>query len=161
MIEKELNIKLFENDISRHLDIMPPFVMIDTFEANLIEKTAESTLKVHENAWYFKVHIPSERVFPASLLTESMLQTMVLLLYSLVGYGADRSFVTNIDVRIKKKVQPGMEILNKCELAYEKRGVYKFKASAVVSKEIVAQGKFEYASPKFMFAPNCRMDRVM
>jgi len=153
MLVEDNNIKFLGDEIHCKLDIYPPFVMIDSFEVNLIEKAATSTLRLHQDAWYFKSHLPGERVFPASLLTESMLQTMVLLLYSLFGHGQERSFITNISIKIRKKVEPGMEVLNECELVSEKRGIYKLKAVAKTLEGNVAEGVFDYASPRFMPTP--------
>jgi len=148
--------KLINSELSGMLDILPPFLMVDTFIADFENKTGLSTFNAVKNDWFFCAHLPKEGVMPASLILESMLQTMVLLIYHLVDHGVNRSYITDVNLNLKKSVRPGSMLTNKCVLLACGRGIFKGEVHAYVEDDCVASGIFKYASPSIMPKLNIR-----
>jgi len=90
---------------------------------------------------------------PATLLTEGMLQTMVLLIYSSHEHNNQPALITDINVKQFSSARPDQEIIFKAELLSFRRGISKGEVTSMADGELLSRGKFTYASPHLMILP--------
>lgn len=96
------------------------------------------------NEPYFQGHFPDLPVMPGVLICEALGQTAALLVYrSSVGVEEGRVLVfSGLDrVRFRRPVLPGDQLRLEVELLRRHRPLWKFKGSARVEDQIVAEGE--------------------
>ena len=146
-------------EISKKLDIYEPFLMIDKIDIDVSEKIAKSKKFLNQESWFFKCHIPKEKIMPASLIIEGMLQTMALLIYECLDHNYEKTFIVDIKSKIISKVKPSDKLLiYQGNLLSTKRGISKVKVNAYVNSQKKAEGSFIYASPKLMSLPKVNLN---
>jgi len=62
--------------------IKEPFLMIDNVKKIIPLKSGVGAKKINKKLWFFKCHFTDKPMMPGSLIQESMLQTVVSILYS-------------------------------------------------------------------------------
>ena len=62
--------------------IKKPFLMINSVKKIVPLKSGLGICKIKNNSWFFKSHFINDPVMPGTLVQESMLQTIVSILYS-------------------------------------------------------------------------------
>lgn len=140
-------ISLNIDQITKYLDITPPFLMIDRVEALVPGKSARAVKDLTGDDWFFKCHLPGELAMPGALQIEAMLQTLVLTLYTMAGHEGKLSFITNITTKLFSKVSPGKQLVIEAELLSYKRGMAKGRAVGMVNGDKVCEGEFTFISP--------------
>ena len=90
---------------------------------------------------------------PGTLLIESMLQTLVLTIYTLEDHQNKISFIRNIESKIINKVSPENELEIMAELISNNRGIMSGKSEIYVKKILVCKGEFAFVSPHEMITP--------
>jgi len=144
---------LSRDEIASWLDITDPFLMIDSFEEVEAGRRARAEKNLKSEDWFFTCHLPRSRVMPATLQIEGMLQTLVLLIYTAVDHGVNRSFVTNIDVKCLSAAEPGHTIRYDAELIDFRRGIAKGAVTGTSDGAVLCRGEFRYASPHLLAVP--------
>jgi len=134
-------------DIKGILEILPhryPFVMVDRILA--FEKGIRITgLKnVTVNEPFFQGHFPGEPVMPGVMILEGMAQVGALLAYKSVpdSIGSKLVYFAGIDnVRFRKVVRPGDQVIYKLELIKMKTRLSKMSGRAYVDDQLVAEAE--------------------
>lgn len=72
---------LNKRQIIKLIKINKPFLMIDKIIKIFKYKSATGVKKIDRNEWFFKCHFTNQPLMPGTLIEESMLQTIVSLLY--------------------------------------------------------------------------------
>lgn len=150
-IEKALSLNAQE--ISRYLEIAPPFLMIDLVERLVPGKTATAVKNLAAEDWFFGCHLPRERAMPGTLQVEAMLQTLVLTIYTLEGHEGKLSFITEMKTKLLSKVPPGCRLVIQAELLSFNRGIAKGAASGSVNGVVACRGEFTLISPHALPVP--------
>ena len=145
--------KLTQDQIADQLDITEPFLMIDEFEVVDPGVSARAIKRLTSEDWFFKCHLPSVQVMPATLQVEGMLQTMVLLIYSTEDHGEHRSYVTDINIKLVSAAKPGQDITFEAHLSSFRRGIAKGEVVGLSDGQAICRGAFRYASPHLMAKP--------
>ena len=141
------NNKLNTNQIIEYLQITPPFLMID-YVANIIPgKKCHAIKKIKEDEWFFKSHLEKEQVMPGVLLIESMLQSLVLTIYTMDNHKGKIAFVSQVTTKLLSKVKPNNKLNIYAELLNYKRGISKGRALCKVNEKNVCTGEFTLISP--------------
>jgi 3-hydroxyacyl-[acyl-carrier-protein] dehydratase len=140
-------INLTKAEISKRLEISDPFLFLDQIEALIPGKSARGFFQLNPELWFFKSHLPKEQAMPGTLLTETMLQTLVLALYTMEGHQGKLSFVTETKTKLFSKVSPGEKLVIEATLLSYKRGIAKGEATVTQAGKRVAFGEFSFASP--------------
>jgi len=153
-------LKFNEQVISEELAISSPFLLISNIEVNVSSKLARSSKKLYETDWFFSCHLPNNQLMPATLITECMLQTLVFLIYQVEPHGVERAFITNIDVRVFRKVVPGDLLTLSAKLIFSRRGITNGEVEIFVGDQLTAKGCFRYASPHLMVSPEGVRDKA-
>lgn len=142
--------KITHDEIADRLDITPPFLMIDEFEEIEKGKKAKGTKHLNSEDWFFKCHLPKSQAMPATLQTEGMLQTLVLLIYCKYPHGEHRSFITDSKVKFIATPEINHTIIYEAELLSFRRGIAKGKVTGICNNHKICTGEFTYASPHLM-----------
>jgi 3-hydroxyacyl-[acyl-carrier-protein] dehydratase len=142
-----------KEEISKLIDIYPPFLMIDGVRLILPGKTSSCYLNVTGDEWYLKSHIPSRRLMPGTLMIEMMLQTAVLMLYTSDEFYDEKAIIQSIGSKLIRNINPPVLIESFCEVKSFKRGVALVEGSLTSGGEILCTGNFQYICPHLMPLP--------
>ena len=140
--------KLNSSQISKLLDIVEPFLMIDLIDELIPGRSAIGYKRILNDSWFMRCHITSDPVMPGTLITESMLQTLAVIIYSTDIKGKDVAYINEIKTKIFKKVDNKCTLKVHAELGLFKRGVAKGKATCFIGDDIISTGSFLYYSPQ-------------
>ena len=123
-----------------------PFLLID--EVLELEPGERVVAKktVREDEWYLAGHFPGRPVMPGVLIVEGMAQTgAVAVLSQEENRGRLALFAGIDDVRFKRIVEPGDELVYECTLEAVRGPVGKGKATARVGDKLAARGTLTFA----------------
>jgi 3-hydroxyacyl-[acyl-carrier-protein] dehydratase len=123
-----------------------PFLLID--EVLELEPGARVVARktVRPDEWYLKGHFPGRPVMPGVLIVEAMAQTgAVAVLSQEENRGRLALFAGIDDVRFKRIVEPGDELVFECRLEAVRGPVGKGKATARVGDDLAARGTLTFA----------------
>ena len=140
------------NEVREYLPHRYPFLLVDrVIELNL-PKSIVAIKNVTVNEPFFNGHFPQLPVMPGVLIIEAMAQAAGILGFkTLDKKPADGSiyyFVGIDDVRFKRRVIPGDQLILKAEYISDKRGIWKFACSSYVGDELATSGTILCADRK-------------
>lgn len=127
------------DDIREILKYLPhryPFLMVDRitdFEAN---QSLSAIKNVTFNEPIFTGHFPQSPIFPGVLILEALAQSAALLAFkSMGGYPSAQTLYLLVGIdkaRFKRQVIPGDQLVFNVNVLKEKRGIWRFEATAKV-----------------------------
>lgn len=129
-------------DIQKYLPHRYPFLLVDkVIELNLGESIV-AIKNVSINEPYFNGHFPDKAVMPGVLIVEAMAQAAGILGFkTLDKTPADGSiylFVGADNVRFKRQVVPGDQLVLKVGYISDRRGIWKFECASYVDDQLAA-----------------------
>jgi 3-hydroxyacyl-[acyl-carrier-protein] dehydratase len=132
---------MFIEEIRRFLPHRYPFLLVDRVLECIPGQTLTAIKNVSVNEPFFQGHFPGQAIMPGVLIIEALAQATGLLgfrtmseepstdvLYMLVGVD---------NVRFKRQVVPGDQLLMKVKIERRSRAVWKFSCEATVDGELV------------------------
>jgi len=134
-------------DIKKILEILPqryPFVMIDRILDYEEDKYIVGIKNVTINEPFFQGHFPGEPVMPGVMILEGMAQIGALLAYISMpeAIGKKLVYFAGLDnVRFRKMVRPGDQIVFKVEAIRMKPKLSKMTAKAYVDDQLAAEAE--------------------
>jgi UDP-3-O-[3-hydroxymyristoyl] N-acetylglucosamine deacetylase / 3-hydroxyacyl-[acyl-carrier-protein] dehydratase len=138
-------------DIEAIMKILPhryPFLLVDRILEIDIERNVIIGLKnVTYNEPFFVGHFPVKPIMPGVLIVEAMAQCGgILLMHTMDDIEKKLAFFTSMDnVKFKKQVVPGDQLVFEMEVLSFRRGFCKLKGKAYkgyVGGELAAEGEF-------------------
>lgn len=138
-------------DIEAIMKILPhryPFLLVDRILEIDIERNVIIGLKnVTFNEPFFMGHFPVKPIMPGVLIVEAMAQCGgILLMHTMDDIDKKLAFFTSMDnVKFKKQVVPGDQLVFEMEVLSFRRGFCKLKGKAFkgyVGGELAAEGEF-------------------
>lgn len=135
------------DEISKYLEITPPFLMVDYVDEIIPGKSALGVKNLTGDDWFFKCHMERELAMPGTLQIEAMLQTLVLTIYTMEGHKGKFSYITDIKTKLISRISPGNQLIINADLLSYKRGIAKGVAVGKVNDATVCQGEFRFISP--------------
>ena len=132
---------LDRQEIEAILPHREPFLLID--EVLELEPGARVVARktVREDEWYLAGHFPGRPVMPGVLIVEAMAQTgAVAVLSQEENRGRLALFAGIDDMRFKRIVEPGDELLLECELEAVRGPIGRGKARATVGGRLAVRG---------------------
>jgi 3-hydroxyacyl-[acyl-carrier-protein] dehydratase len=133
--------EMFIEEIRRFLPHRYPFLLVDRVLECIPGQTLTAIKNVSVNEPFFQGHFPGQAIMPGVLIIEALAQATGLLgfrtmseepstdvLYMLVGID---------NVRFKRQVVPGDQLLMKVKIERRSRAVWKFSCEATVDGELV------------------------
>jgi len=123
-----------------------PFLLIDEVLELEPGERVVARKTVREDEWYLAGHFPGRPVMPGVLIVEGMAQTgAVAVLSQEENRGRLALFAGIDDVRFKRIVEPGDELVYECTLEAVRGPVGKGKATARVGDKLAARGTLTFA----------------
>lgn len=129
-------------EILKYLPHRYPFLLVDRVIELEEWKHVKAIKNVTANEPQFTGHFPDLPIMPGVLIVEAMAQAAgVLGFKSLDKTPADGSiyyFVGADNVRFKKPVRPGDQLILEAKYISDRRGIWKFSCQASVDDKVVA-----------------------
>ncbi len=133
--------EMLSEEIKKFLPHRYPFLMVDRVTECIPGETLTAIKNVTVNDPFFQGHFPQKAIMPGVLIIEALAQATGLLgfrtmseiaredlLYMLVGVD---------NVRFKRQVVPGDQLVLKVRLEKKSRSIWKFTCEATVDDELV------------------------
>ncbi|GAB7562921.1 3-hydroxyacyl-ACP dehydratase FabZ [Methylobacillus methanolivorans] len=135
-------------DIHEILNYLPhryPFVLVDRVLSLELNKEIVAVKNVTINEPFFPGHFPYHPVMPGVLIVEAMAQAAAILSFKTMDTKPnDKSvyyFAGMDNVRFKKPVSPGDQLILKVSIDRVLRGIWKYKGEALVDGAVVAEAE--------------------
>lgn len=128
------------NEIRKYLPHRYPFLLIDRVLELEEGKTILAQKNVSVNEPFFNGHFPQLPVMPGVLIVEAMAQAAGILGFKTLGKtpedGSIYLFAGVDNVRFKRQVVPGDQLLLRSNYVSDRRGIWKFECSATVDGKL-------------------------
>ena len=133
------------HEILNHLPHRYPFVLIDRIIDLKLNEEITAIKNVTINEPFFPGHFPYHPVMPGVLIVEAMAQAAAVLSFKTMNVLPSEDSVyyfAGIDnVRFKKPVSPGDQLILNVKIDRVLKGIWKYKAQAKVDDQIVAEAE--------------------
>lgn len=141
MAGKDLSMDIHE--ILEHLPHRYPFILVDRVISINLGKEITAIKNVTVNEPYFPGHFSYHPVMPGVLIVEALAQAAALLSFKTMDAKPTEDSVyyfAGIDnVRFKKPVYPGDQIILNVKIERILKGIWKYRGTATVDNEVVAE----------------------
>jgi 3-hydroxyacyl-[acyl-carrier-protein] dehydratase len=131
------------HEILEHLPHRYPFVLVDRVLSMELGKEIVAVKNVSVNEPFFPGHFPYHPVMPGVLIVEAKAQAAAILSFKTMNIKPTNDSVyyfAGIDnVRFKKPVSPGDQIILNVKIDRILKGIWKYNAVAKVADEVVAE----------------------
>ncbi|MBQ12975.1 MAG: 3-hydroxyacyl-ACP dehydratase FabZ [Gammaproteobacteria bacterium] len=133
-----------ELDVQEIKDYLPqrfPFLLVDRVLELELGRSIKACKNVSVNEPFFQGHFPNNPIMPGVLIIEALAQAAGVL-----GFKSQEKkpkdgylyyFVGADDVRLRRPVVPGDQLILEATVITNKRGLYKFRGKASVGDELV------------------------
>lgn len=122
-----------------------PFLLVDRVTELEPGKRIKALKNVTINEPFFTGHFPVRPVMPGVLIMEALAQAAGLLSFDMLGMTPDEKtvfyFVGIDNVRFKRPVEPGDQLVLDVEIDRIKGGIFKFKGVATVDGNVACEGE--------------------
>ena len=133
------------HEILNHLPHRYPFVLIDRVTDLKLNEEITAIKNVTINEPFFPGHFPYHPVMPGVLIVEAMAQAAAVLSFKTMNVLPSEDSVyyfAGIDnVRFKKPVSPGDQLILNVKIDRVLKGIWKYKGQAKVDGQIVAEAE--------------------
>ena len=134
-------------DVREILNVLPhryPFILVDRILEITLGERIVGLKNVTINEPFFQGHFPAEPIMPGVLILEGMAQVGAILAYltDFEKFGGQLVYFAGLDeVRFRRKVVPGDQLIIKVEVLKRKSKVYKLAAQAYVEDNLAAEAQ--------------------
>lgn len=139
-------------DIHKILKQLPhryPFLLVDRVLELEKGKSIKALKNVTINEPFFEGHFPNRPVMPGVLMLEALAQASALLSFDALDAAPDDRMIyyfAGIDnVRFRRPVEPGDQLILHAELLRMKAGIFKFKTRAMVADDLAVEAELTCA----------------
>ena len=133
------------HEILEHLPHRYPFLLVDRVLEVVPGEKIRALKNVTVNEPFFPGHYPHHPVMPGVLIVEALAQAAAILSFKTLGSKPDDKSVyyfVGIDgARFKRPVGPGDQLILDVSIILNKRGIWKYKATASVDGQLVAEAE--------------------
>ena len=134
------------NEIKKYIPHRYPFLLVDRIIELEVGKRVVGLKNVTVNEPFFPGHFPHSPVMPGVLIIEALAQAAAVLAFKTEGTGPDENsmvyFASVDNVRFKRPVVPGDQLILEAEIVRTIRNIWKFKAIARVEGEVATEAEF-------------------
>ncbi len=128
-------------EIQKYLPHRYPFLLVDRILELELNKRVVALKNISVNEDLFNGHFPGNPIFPGVLIIEAMAQASGVLGFKTMDKtpedGSVYLFVGADNVRFKRQVVPGDQLIMTAEVVKVRRGIWKFACTATVDGELV------------------------
>jgi 3-hydroxyacyl-[acyl-carrier-protein] dehydratase len=139
--------KLTTDQIINLTEITPPFLMIDYAVKVVPGEYCHAVKNLSKDDWFFECHLKKEITMPGALLIESMLQSLIVAIYTMDMHKGRLAYVSDITTKLLAKVSADSQLNIYANLISYKRGISKGAVKVMVNNKKVCQGEFILISP--------------
>lgn len=139
-------------DIYKILKQLPhryPFLLVDRVLEIDKGKTIRALKNITINEPFFEGHFPHRPVMPGVLMLEALAQAAALLSFDALDASPTDEMIYYFagmdNVRFKRPVEPGDQLILEVELLRMKAGIFKFKGRALVGTELAVEAELTCA----------------
>jgi len=140
------------NEIREYLPHRYPFLLVD----RVVELQRGESIVAYKNVTinepFFDGHFPDLPVMPGVLIVEAMAQAAGILGFKTMDKkpsdGSIYLFVGADDLRFKRQVVPGDQLMLEARVLSEKRGIWKFECKATVAGQLASSATILCADRK-------------
>lgn len=144
-MNQTVELPLLTTTIKEYLPQRYPFLMVDRVTELEPGRYIRGYKNVTVNEEYFNGHFPGKQIMPGVLMVEAMAQVAGVLGFVTTGKrpadGYIYLFVGADNIRFKRQVIPGDQLVLEAELVTSKRHIYKFACRATVGDELAASAE--------------------
>ena len=134
------------NEIKQYIPHRYPFLLVDRITELEIGKRVVGLKNVTVNEPFFPGHFPHNPVMPGVLIIEAMAQTAAVLAFKTDGSVPDDDstvyFASVDNVRFKRPVVPGDQLVMEAQIVRKMGNIWKFTAVARVDGELATEADF-------------------
>jgi 3-hydroxyacyl-[acyl-carrier-protein] dehydratase len=134
---------MYIDDIKAYLPQRYPFLMVDRVVELELGKRIKAYKNVTTNEEFFIGHFPHKPIMPGVMIIEALAQAAGVLGFKsqekLPRDGYLYYFVGADEVRLKRPVVPGDQLVLEAEIVTVRRGIYKFQCKATVDGELACE----------------------
>jgi 3-hydroxyacyl-[acyl-carrier-protein] dehydratase len=134
------------NEIKKYIPHRYPFLLVDRIIELELGKRVVGLKNVTVNEPFFTGHFPHNPVMPGVLIIEALAQAAAVLAFKTEGTVPDPDamvyFASVDNVRFKRPVVPGDQLMLECEIVRTIRNIWKFKGVARVGGEVATEAEF-------------------
>jgi 3-hydroxyacyl-[acyl-carrier-protein] dehydratase len=131
------------NEIREYLPHRFPFLLVDRVVELELGESIVAYKNMSINEAVFQGHFPNHPVFPGVMIIEAMAQTAGILGFKTMDKrpsdGSIYLFAGADNVRFRRQVVPGDQLMMRAKVLNEKRGIWKFECEATVNGELAAK----------------------
>ena len=128
-------------EIQKYLPHRYPFLLVDRILEIELEKRVVALKNISVNEDLFNGHFPGNPIFPGVLIIEALAQAAGVLGFKTMDKtpedGSVYLFVGADNVRFKRQVVPGDQLILTAEVVKVRRCIWKFACTAKVDDELV------------------------
>jgi 3-hydroxyacyl-[acyl-carrier-protein] dehydratase len=144
---KEKTISLNKTQLSTLLRISDPFLMIDKV-TNIVPSLSGCGFKhINKDEWFYKCHFTDEPIMPGTLQIESMLQTIVAIIYSDTQLTNKNCLVTKSSANFYLKISTSGDLTINAQITKNDRGIVQAKADIYFDNKKTSDGIFKFINP--------------
>ncbi|MFD1216226.1 MULTISPECIES: 3-hydroxyacyl-ACP dehydratase FabZ [Microbulbifer] len=129
-------------EIRQYLPHRYPFLLVDRVVELEEGKRIKGYKNISVNEEVFNGHFPEMPIFPGVMIVEALAQVSGILGFKTLGQKPEDGYLylfAGIDnVRFKRQVVPGDQLVLESEVVSERRGIWKFAGRASVDGELAA-----------------------
>ncbi|WP_374259798.1 3-hydroxyacyl-ACP dehydratase FabZ [Zoogloea sp.] len=134
------------NEIKKYIPHRYPFLLVDRILELEEGKRVVGLKNVTVNEPFFPGHFPHSPVMPGVLIIEALAQAAAVLAFKTEGTVPDEDamvyFASVDNVRFKRPVVPGDQLILEAEIVRTIRNIWKFKGVAKVAGEVATEAEF-------------------
>lgn len=134
------------NEIKKYIPHRYPFLLVDRIIELEEGKRVVGLKNVTVNEPFFPGHFPHSPVMPDVLIIEALAQAAAVLAFKTEGTTPDPDamvyFASVDNVRFKRPVVPGDQLILEAEIVRTIRNIWKFKGVARVDGEVATEAEF-------------------
>ena len=134
------------NEIKKYIPHRYPFLLVDRILELEEGKRVVGLKNVTVNEPFFPGHFPHSPVMPGVLIIEALAQAAAVLAFKTEGTVPDEDamvyFASVDNVRFKRPVVPGDQLILEAEIVRTIRNIWKFKGVARVDGEVATEAEF-------------------
>ena len=134
------------NEIKKYIPHRYPFLLVDRILELEVGRRVVGLKNVTVNEPFFPGHFPHSPVMPGVLIVEALAQTAAVLAFKTDGSQLDDNsmvyFASVDNVRFKRPVVPGDQLIMEAEIVRTIRNIWKFKGVARVDGEVATEAEF-------------------
>lgn len=140
-------------EIQQYLPHRYPFLLVDRVEELNLGESITAIKNVSINEPFFQGHFPQVSIMPGMLIVEAMAQACGILGFKTMDKtpadGSIYLFVGADNIRFKRQVVPGDQLVLKVEYVSDRRGIWKFKGNCYVDGHLAATADIMCADKSF------------